>query len=103
MGERTAGMNGKQEEPAPKVQVRVVEGEIERVRIRLDQSLAELDRRRHELTDLRLQARQHPRVLLGVGLAVMAILAGMAYAIARRRRRFSARSASLSRGRSRRS
>ena len=48
--------NGKAEPRAP----REIEREIEYLRTRLDRSLAELDRRRHELTDIRLQMRKHP-------------------------------------------
>jgi hypothetical protein len=64
-----------------------VEREIERTRERLGALLAELSRRRHELGDVRLQARRHV-----VSLAVTAgvLLAGIAAAIGaavRRRRR----------------
>ena len=39
--------------------------EIEHLRTRLDRSLAELDRRRHELADLRVQLRKHPGAFIG--------------------------------------
>ena len=45
---------------------RQIEREIEHLRTRLDRSLAELDRRRHELTDVRLQVRKHPAVAANV-------------------------------------
>ena len=49
MGEGTPRVNGngKAETRAP----REIERDIEHLRSRLDKSLAELDRRRHELTD----------------------------------------------------
>ena len=70
MGEGTAG-----------VEPRKIEREIEHLRTRLDRSLAELDRRRHELVDLKLQARRHPRVIVGAGVVVLGLLGGVAFAI----------------------
>ena len=60
---------------------REIETEIDHLRTRLDTSLAELDRRRHELTDVKLQLRRHPRVVLGAGAAVALLLAGVAFAL----------------------
>ncbi len=73
----------------PKMQARAIEGEIEHLRSRLDKSLAELDRRRHELTDVQLQVRRHPRVVIGAGVLVALLVGGMAVSIylARRRER----------------
>jgi hypothetical protein len=65
----------------PRKAAREIESEITEVRSRLDRSLAELDRRRHELTDVRLQVKRHPMVAIGAGVAVVAILGGVAYAI----------------------
>ena len=70
MGEGTAG-----------VEPRKIEREIEHLRTRLDRSLAELDRRRHELADLKLQVRKHPRVVAGAGIVVLGLLGGVAFAI----------------------
>lgn len=85
MGEGTARVNGNgaAEPKAP----REIEREIEHLRTRLDRSLAELDRRRHELTDVRLQMRKHPRVFIGAGAAVALVVGGMAFAIWRSRKR----------------
>jgi len=46
---------------------REIERDIEHLRTRLDRSLAELDRRRHELTNVKLQMRKHPAVFIGAG------------------------------------
>lgn len=70
MGERTAG-----------VEPRMLEREIEHVRTRLDRSLAELDRRRHELTDVKLQLRRHPQVAIGAGVVLLALASGVVFAI----------------------
>jgi hypothetical protein len=60
---------------------RQIEREIEHLRSRLDRSLAELDRRRHELADLKLQMRKHPRVFIGAGAFVALVLGGVAFAV----------------------
>ena len=77
MGEGTAGVK----EP------RDVEREIEHLRTRLDRSLAELDRRRHELTDLKLQVRKHPGVLAGAGGALLLLAGVVAVTVMRARKR----------------
>ncbi|MFN2549856.1 MAG: hypothetical protein ABR567_20730 [Myxococcales bacterium] len=51
------------------------------MRTRLDRSLAELDRRRHELADLRLQMKKHPAVFIGAGGFVVLLLGGVAFAV----------------------
>ena len=58
-----------------------IEGEIAEIRGRLDQSLSELDRRRHEATDVKLQIRRHPGVVAAAGGVVLLVLGGVAYAI----------------------
>ena len=50
--------------------------EIESLRADLDDVVAELDRRRHELTDWRLQLRRHRGKLLVVAAGVAAAVAG---------------------------
>ena len=88
MGEGTSRLNngnGKStEEPRPP---REIERDIEHLRTRLDRSLAELDRRRHELTDIKLQMRKHPAVFIGAGAVVVLALGGVGYAIYRSRKR----------------
>ena len=61
----------------------VIATEIEELRNRLDRSLYELDRRRRELMDVRLQAERHPRVVVSVGLAAGLLAGGIGFAIAR--------------------
>ena len=80
MGEGTVGVEGKK--PA-----REIEREIEHLRSRLDRSLSELDRRRHELTDVRLQMRRHPQVFIGAGAAAALLVGGVAFALWRSSKR----------------
>lgn len=60
-----------EERPSPGV----AEAEIERTRQRLGELLAELSRRRHELTDVKLQMRRH---VVPLAVAAGALLAGLA-------------------------
>ena len=87
MGEgtpRVEDKNGKKEEARPP---REIEREIDHLRKRLDRSLAELDRRRHELTDVKLQMQKHPQAFLIAGGVVVLMLGGVGYAIYRSRKR----------------
>lgn len=81
MGERTAGVREQARSP------REIEQEIDHLRTRLDKSLGELDRRRHELTDVKLQLRRHPGVFIGAGAVVLLGFAGIGFAVWRARRR----------------
>jgi hypothetical protein len=58
-----------------------IEGEIAEIRGRLDQSLAELDRRRHEATDVKLQIQRHPGIVAVAGGVALLLLGGVAYAV----------------------
>jgi len=80
MGEGTAGLNGRGSMSNGNG-MHEIEGEITEIRGRLDQSLAELDRRRHEATDVKLQIRRHPAVVATAGGVVLLLLGGVAYAI----------------------
>ncbi|TMB32014.1 MAG: hypothetical protein E6J61_08340 [Deltaproteobacteria bacterium] len=80
MGEGAAGMNG-QGSIRPENGPHELEGEISEIRGRLDHSLAELDRRRHEATDIKLQIRRHPGAVAAAGGVVLLLLGGVAYAI----------------------
>jgi hypothetical protein len=73
MGEGTDRVNGNG--------THQIEGEIADIRGHLDQSLAELDRRRHEATDVKLQIRRHPGAVAVAGGVVLLLLGGVAYAI----------------------
>lgn len=65
-----------------------VEGEIERLRGDLGRLVGELDRRRHEAFDLKLQARRHPVAAIVAASAVALVLGGLvALAVRRRQRR----------------
>lgn len=92
MGERTDRLKAlppvsDREREAPKAHAREVESEIEDIRKRLDSTLAELDKRRHEVTDWRLQMRRHPRVVAGAGIGALALVGGLvALALLSRRR-----------------
>jgi hypothetical protein len=77
MGEGTHGVNGQRNGNG----LHQIEGEISEIRGRLDQSLAELDRRRHEATDVKLQIRRHPGAVAVAGGVVLLLLGGVAYAI----------------------
>lgn len=77
----------------PREAVRLLEGQITGLRDELGQLVAELDRRRQEALDVRLQVRRHKREIALTG----AMLAGMAVGFVwvtvrrnRRRRRFGA-------------
>jgi len=86
MDERTTGVDGGQlvetvsaedgdrQPDASTDDPRAIERQIDDVRAELGELLDELDRRRHELLDIRLQARRHPGVVAAfafVGAAAM--------------------------------
>ena len=73
--------------PAEPRSPREIESDIEHLRRRLDRSLAELDRRRHELTDVKLQMRKHPVAFIGAGAVLVLMLGGVGYAVYRSRKR----------------
>jgi hypothetical protein len=87
VGEGTSRLNNGNGSAAASRPPREIEHEIEHLRTRLDHSLAELDRRRHELTDIRLQMRKHPAVFIGAGAAVALMVGGVGLAIWRARKR----------------
>jgi hypothetical protein len=87
VGEGTSRVNGEKAPAAEPRPPREIERDIEHLRIRLDHSLAELDRRRHELMDVRLQMRRHPAVFIGAGAVVVLLLGGVGFAIYRARKR----------------
>lgn len=65
----------------------VIEAEIERLRSELDGMVGELDRRRHEALDLRLQLRRHATLVAVAGAvtAAVVIAAGAGWISSRRR------------------
>ena len=56
-----------------------LEQDVRELRRELDATLRELDRRRHELTDWRLQLRRHWRALLAAGLLAGGTVALIVY------------------------
>jgi len=72
--------------PEPAVEIGRLRGEIEATRDELGTYLSELDRRRHEVLDLKLQARKHPAVAIGIGVAVVAVVGGAVAMVVRARR-----------------
>ena len=75
-------------EGTSRVTAQTLGGEIATVRYELDELLSELDRRRHELFDVRLQLRRHA---LGATLTTLAFVAtasaGVGFSVWRQRRR----------------
>lgn len=86
MGEGTTRVKNGNGSAGPRAP-REIERDIEHLRTNLDHSLAELDRRRHELLDVRLQMHRHPAVFIGAGAFVVLVLGGVGYAIYRSRKR----------------
>jgi hypothetical protein len=74
-------MNGARENAVDRV-----EGEIDSLRGELGGLVAELDRRRHEAFDVRLQLQRHP-VAAAIAAAAAALVVGGALAVAVRARR----------------
>jgi hypothetical protein len=69
-----------------------LEREVDRIRGNIGELIRELNHRRHEAMDLRLQLREHAGRVLLVGAVVVATIAGgIALVIARVRRRRSIR------------
>jgi hypothetical protein len=93
MGEGKNGMTAEVSTPPPER----LEREVEAIRGNLDGIVSELDLRRHELTDWRLQARRHRGTLILVGTMLLAVAATfIAFAI--RDRRLKRRMAASGRG-----
>lgn len=63
------------------------EDDIDSLRRDLGRLVSELDRRRHELLDVRGQLRKHPRVVIGAAAGAALLLGGLvAVAVGNRRR-----------------
>ena len=100
MGERATGLSGITAEHgssnggSPREEARRIEGEIAKLREDLGALVAELDRRRHELTNVRLQLRRHARAVTIAGVTLVGAAGGLAWLTldrARRRRALAAR------------
>jgi hypothetical protein len=69
-------------------EVEQLEQDVDRIRGHIGTLVRELNHRRHEAFDLKLQFRRHAGRVVLVGVAVVALVAGgIAYAAARMRRR----------------
>jgi hypothetical protein len=83
MGERTSGLGnggetGDQPGESPRDASRHLESEIAILREEIGGMVVEIDRRRHELTDVRLQLRRH---VVGVSVTAVALIAVAAGAV----------------------
>ena len=89
----TSTGNGKVAAHSPRETTRQLDGEIAALREELAGLVAELDRRRHELLDIKLQAKRHALEMALTGTALVATAAGFVWLGAwRARRRQSIRS-----------
>jgi hypothetical protein len=68
-------------------EARVLEDQIHRIRDELDEMVGELDRRRHDALDVRLQVRRHAGLVAVVGVVVATVAIGgvIAWTASRRR------------------
>lgn len=82
---------------SPRENTRQLEGEIAVLRDELTGLVAELDRRRHELTDFKLQARRHVLGVTLTGASLLASAAGFVWLSVWRTRRRSQATARIGR------
>jgi hypothetical protein len=82
---------------SPRENSRLLEGEIAVLRDELTGLVAELDRRRHELTDYKLQARRHVVGITLTGAGLLASAAGFVWLSVWRSRRRSQATARMGR------
>jgi hypothetical protein len=73
---------------AERENVEHLEKDVERIRDNIGSLISELNQRRHDAFDLKLQFREHKqRFIVVVAALVCSIAGGIAFALARRRRR----------------
>jgi hypothetical protein len=82
-----ASDNGRAVSLPPREAARQLESEIAAVREELSALVAELDRRRHEAFDVKLQVRRHGLELALTGVALVAAASGFVWLRSRRSRR----------------
>jgi len=91
MGEATVDVtdtgDGAAAEAGGEATERAIEQDIDRLRDQLDGMVGELDRRRHEALDVRLQLRRHGTAVATVGVVATVLVVGgfVAWRNARRR------------------
>ena len=73
-------------EEQPAVQISRLRTEIDATRDQLGAYISELDRRRHEALDLKLQAKKHPGLAIGAGVVIIGAVAGAVVMVIRARR-----------------
>ncbi len=71
--------NGKVQARSPRETTRQLDGEIAALREELAGLVGELDRRRHELLDFKLQAKRHALEMVLTGTALVATAAGFVW------------------------
>jgi hypothetical protein len=95
MGETTTGLRnarmtmdgvGRQAD-TPRGAVRLLEGQITGLRDELGELVAELDRRRHQALDVKLQVRRHKREIALTGALLAGMAVGFLWVSVRRNRR----------------
>jgi hypothetical protein len=97
MGERTGRIEVSPDghnvpQPSPDEAVRLLGAQIAALRDELGGLVAELDRRRHEVLDLRLQVRRHVVAAIATAVSTVGAMAGIIWlGISRARRRGSRR------------
>jgi hypothetical protein len=85
MGERANGLSsaagpaGRGVDPSSRATTRQLEGEIAVLREELSGLVAELDRRRHELLDVKLQVQRHAGRLALTGVALVSAASGLVW------------------------
>jgi hypothetical protein len=82
----TTGPKGSAVDEKPAAEVNRLRTEIEDARDGLGVYVSELDRRRHEALDLKLQLKRHPAVAIGVAVVTVAAVAGAVHMMVRSRR-----------------
>jgi hypothetical protein len=86
-GERNSGgKDGAKGKEAPAVEISRLRAEIDATRDQLGTYISELDRRRHEALDLKLQVKKHPGLAIGAAAAAVGVAALAAVMVIRARR-----------------
>lgn len=84
MGEGTNGVTVRQTPPDPDK----LEQRVAMIREHLGDVVKELDHRRHELTDVKLQLEKHAPLVAGIGAGVVALIgAGIGYSVYQSKKR----------------
>jgi hypothetical protein len=82
----SGGKDGAAGKEVPAVEISRLRTEIDATRDQLGTYISELDRRRHEALDLKLQVKRHPGLVIGAGVAIIGAVAGAVVMVIRARR-----------------